>query len=91
MYRLKYPSQFKKSLKKYYKRGLDINKLVSALGILQRDGILPAIYRPHALIGNFRGCMECHIAPDWLLVWKQDDEELVLLLVDIGSHSDVFG
>ena len=91
MYQLKYSSQFKKSLKKCKKRGLDIEKLSRVIRILQSTGTLPAEYKPHPLINNFKGCMECHIEPDWLLVWKQNDTELILLLVDTGRHTDVFG
>ena len=91
MYQLKYSSQFKKSLKKCKKRGLDIEKLSLAIRILQNTGTLPAEYKPHPLINNFKGCMECHIEPDWLLVWKQNDTELILLLVDTDSHTDVLG
>lgn len=91
MYQLKYSSQFKKSLKKCKKRGLDIEKLSRAIRILQNTGTLPAEYKPHPLINNFKGCMECHIEPDWLLVWKQNDTELILLLVDTDRHTDVFG
>lgn len=55
---------------------------------LGETGSLPKEYKPHSLKGNYKGCMECHITLDWLLVWKQNDEDLILLLVDIGSHSD---
>ena len=41
--------------------------------------------------GCYKGCMECHITSDWLLVWKQNDKELILILTDTGTHSDIFG
>ena len=72
------------------KRGCDPELFRKALAILAETGNLPKEYKPHLLKGNYKGCMECHLAPDWLLVWKQNDNELVLLLVDIGSHSDIF-
>ncbi|MDD6553918.1 MAG: type II toxin-antitoxin system YafQ family toxin [Prevotellaceae bacterium] len=53
-------------------------------------GKLPAKYHPHILKGIYHDIWECHLEPDWLLLWKQDEEELVLLLVDTGSHSDLF-
>ena len=60
------------------------------LDILQEKGQLPAEYRPHRLHGNYEGCWECHITSDWLLIWQQDDKQLRLILVDTGSHSDLF-
>lgn len=53
--------------------------------------MLPSEYKAHKLSGKFQGNWECHIQPDWLLVWQQKDEELILLLIDTGSHSDLFG
>lgn len=91
MYKLKYTNQFKKSLKRCKKRGLDIDALSTVVTLLQATGTLPAKYKPHALISNYKGCMECHIEPDWLLIWKQNNDELLLLLVDTGTHSDIFG
>ncbi|MGC4129045.1 MAG: type II toxin-antitoxin system YafQ family toxin [Bergeyella sp.] len=57
---------------------------------MQETGTLPAKYKPHKLSGNYAGCWECHIKPDWLLIWKQNDNELILLLMDTGTHSDLF-
>lgn len=89
-YAIIYSNRFKKSLKKCYKRGLDVEKLREALGILENDGSLPERYRPHKLTGQYAGAWECHIEPDWLLIWQQNDSELILLLVDTGTHSDLF-
>ena len=47
-------------------------------------------YNPHPIKGNYKGCMECHIQSDWLLIWKQDDNKLELIMVDTGTHSDLF-
>lgn len=91
MYDIVYSSQFKKKLKLCAKRGLDMHKLQHVLEILSTGAMLPAQYRQHKLSGNFAGCWECHIQPDWLLLWQQNDTELVLLLVDTGTHSDIFG
>ena len=73
------------------RRGLPMVKLRNALSILKQEGTLPQQYRPHKLSG-FAGnnVWKCHIQPDWLLVWRQYDEELVLLMLDTGSHSDLF-
>ena len=89
-YTVKYSTLFKKSFKKCIKRGLDLELFKTALSILANTGELPTRYKPHPLKGNYKGCMECHITPDWLLVWKQNDKELILILVDTGSHSDLF-
>ena len=89
-YTVKYSTLFKKSFKKCLKRGCDAELFKKVISILGETGYLPREYKPHPLKGHYKGCMECHITPDWLLVWKQNDEELVLLLVDTGSHSDMF-
>ena len=68
-----------------------MGKLNTVLKKLAEKGALPPEYRPHKLTGRFQGNWECHIQPDWLLVWEQRDEELILLLLDTGSHSDLFG
>lgn len=90
-YHIVYSTKFKKSLKKCFKRGLDIEKLREVLKTLEKEGILPPEFKPHKLSGKYRGNWECHIQPDWLLVWEQRDSELILLLIDTGSHSDIFG
>ena len=72
------------------KRGLNPELFKTALGILANTGELPKEYKPHPLKSNYKGCMECHLTPDWLLVWKQNDKELILVLIDTGSHSDIF-
>ena len=90
-YNIIYSNKFKKSLKKCFKRGLDIEKLRGVLKILENGGVLPPEYKSHKFSGKFQGNWECHIQPDWFLVWKQCDEELILLLIDTGSHSDLFG
>lgn len=58
---------------------------------LSDNGTLPPEYRPHKLTGMYQGNWECHIQPDWLLVWEQRDSELILLLIETGSHSYIFG
>lgn len=90
MYSVSYTGQFKRSLKKCVKRGLDLKVFTDTLDILQHTGTLPPEYKPHKLSGKYAGCWECHMQPDWLLVWKQNDTVLELLLVDTGTHSDLF-
>ena len=58
---------------------------------LSDNGTLPPEYRPHKLTGKYQGNWECHIQPEWLLVWEQRDSELILILIETGSHSDIFG
>lgn len=83
--------RFDKSLKKCIRRGLDMSKFKEVVNILADTGTLPPKYRPHKLSGQFSKAWECHIEPDWLLVWEQNDNELILLLIDTGTHSDLFG
>lgn len=90
-YQIQYTGQFKKSYKKCIKRGYDQNIFKKAISILSETGSLPDRYRPHRLHGNYEGFWECHLQSDWLLVWMQNDQELILILTDIGTHSDIFG
>jgi mRNA interferase YafQ len=90
MYEVIYTGQFKKSLKRCVRRGLDVQAFATVLDILQEKGKLPPEYHPHKLTAKYRGCWECHIQPNWLLIWEQDDYQLRLILVDTGTHSDLF-
>lgn len=90
MYSIIYTGQFKKSLKRCVKRGLNIKVFTDTLDLLQATGTLPPEYKAHRLIGDYAGCWECHMQPDWLLVWRQNDQELELVLIDTGTHSDLF-
>lgn len=85
-------SAFKKELKNIKKRNKNLNKLQTIVDSLARGEKLPEKNRDHLLIDNtrFKNCRECHIEPDWLLVYKQNENELILLLVETGSHSDLF-
>lgn len=90
MYSISYTNQFKRSLKKCVKQGLDLRLFTETLDILQATGTLPVQYRAHKLTGKYVDCWECHIQPDWLLIWRQNDIELELILIDTGTHSDLF-
>lgn len=87
-----YTKQFKKDYKKAVKRGLEPEALETALRILCEERPLPAPYRDHALVNSrhYKNMRECHIAPDWLLVYQVIEEELILKLVRTGTHSDLF-
>ena len=69
---------------------MDLEPLHEAIALLARDGKLPQSYRPHILHGKLEGVWECHIKGDWLLLWNQNDTELTLLLLDTGTHSDLY-
>lgn len=68
-----------------------MERLAEVLRLLGECGSLPEKYKPHKLSGSHKDEWECHIQPDWMLVWKQNDEELILILISTGSHSDLFG
>ena len=90
MYSVEYTKRFEKDVKRCVKRGLNISKLQAAAYLLADTGTLPVQYKPHKLTGNYAGCWECHIEPNWLLVWEQDDFKLTLLFLHTGTHSDIF-
>lgn len=73
MYRLEYTGKFKKDIKLARKRGLDMRLLDNAVTLLLEKGSLPPKNKPHRLTGNYEGFWECHIQPDWLLLWEQND------------------
>lgn len=89
---------FKKDYQRIVKRGLDIAKLATTIQLLATNQPLPPRMRPHKLSGNYAGVWECHIAPDWLLIYdyaKADDglaaDTTTLILRRTGSHADLFG
>ena len=90
MFTIRTTKQFDKEVKLCIKRGYDISKLEEAMHILAETGTLPSKYRPHKLSGNYDNCWECHIKGDWLLIWLQNDNELTLLFINTGTHSDLF-
>ena len=85
-------SIFKKELKQIKKRNKDLEKLTKVINDLANNKTLDTKYRDHALISNprFKECRECHIEPDWLLVYKKNKTDLILFLIETGSHSDLF-
>lgn len=88
---IRYINSFKKDYKKAKKRGYDMSKLADVIRILLTQTPLPSQFQDHPLKGKeFKGCRECHIEPDWLLVYRVIDDELLLELLYIGTHSDLF-
>ena len=90
MLTIKYQTTFKKDYKRIKKRGYDTRLLEKVVGLLAEGRALPPEYRDHALSGDYSGCRECHIAPDWLLVYEIVERDLILYLIRTGTHSDIF-
>ena len=90
MLTIKYETSFKKDFKRILKRGYDIRLLEEVIEILANGNELPKKYKDHNLIGDYSDCRECHITPDWLLIYKIDGNELILYLTRTGTHSDLF-
>ncbi len=90
MLTIKYQTAFKRDYKRIKKRGYDLRLLEDVIALLAEGQELPASYRDHALTGDYSGCRECHIAPDWLLVYEVLQDELLLYLTRTGTHSDLF-
>ena len=89
-YEVKFTTQFKKDLKLAKKQGKELEKLFDVVNILADGGALDARFRDHELSGNYKGTRECHIEPDWLLIYEIRNEVLVLMLYRLGTHSDLF-
>lgn len=90
-YEIKNTTQFKKDYKLAKRRGLNITLLKEIITKLANGEILEEKYRDHALSGNWNGYRECHIQPNWLLIYRIDENVLVLTLTRTGTHSDLFG
>jgi len=90
MLTIRYSGRFRKDYKTVKKCGYDTRLLEYVLDILSVEQPLPPKYRNHALQGDYIGHRECHITPDWLLIYKVKDKELILELTRTGTHSDLF-
>ena len=89
-YDIQFTNQFKKDLKLAKKQNKDLDKLFEVIDILANGGTLDAKYRDHDLTGNYKGTRECHIEPDWLLIYEICGDVLVLMLYRLSSHSELF-
>lgn len=89
-YDIQFTNQFKKDLKLAKKQNKDLDKLFEVIDILANGGTLDAKYRDHDLTGNYKGTRECHIEPDWLLIYEICGDVLVLMLYRLGPHSELF-
>ena len=90
MYSIWYSAKFKKDIKRANKRGYNINKMEAVIELLASGTSMPAQYKDHALSGDWAGYRECHITPDWLLIYMLEDDKLFLTLTRTGTHSDLF-
>jgi len=90
MYILEQTGRFNKDIKLAKKRGLKMELLDKVVTTLVVEGKLPTKYKPHVLRGNHSGFWECHIQPDWLLIWEQNETIKLITLIRTGTHSDLF-
>lgn len=90
MYTVKATTKFQKDLKIIQKRGYDISLLTNVVKIIANGETIPPKYQDHELKGNYKGCRELHITPDWLLIYEIDKETVILYLTRTATHSDLF-
>ena len=83
-------TQYRKDLKRYKNQPKKLDALKEVLEMLKNEQPIPAEYKPHMLLGQYKGCMECHIQGDFLLIWF-DEERNIIELVRLGTHSELFG
>ena len=89
-YTIRPSTRFQKDVKRVQKRGYDIGLMIEVIRKLVDGEELPPKYCDHDLSGNFVGCRECHIQPDWLMIYEVDDSQLFLYLIRTGTYSDIF-
>ena len=89
-YEVKYTAQFKKDLKLAKKQRKDLDKLFEVISILSSGAALGPEFHDHDLSGKYKGTRECHVEPDWLLIYEIRNDVLVLMLYRLGTHSDLF-
>jgi mRNA interferase YafQ len=91
MYTVRTTQEFDKDVKRCKQQGCDMQLLKEVVDLLVEDGCVPESYRPHMLREEYAGLWECHIEENWLLVWRQNDKQLTLLLTNTGTHEYLFG
>ncbi|MBD5144862.1 MAG: type II toxin-antitoxin system YafQ family toxin [Ruminococcus sp.] len=91
MYRIEFTNKMKRDAKLMKKRGKDMSKLTNVLNLLAAETTLPQSFRDHRLTGDLSDFRECHIEPDWLLIYQFHDDVLTLTATGTGTHSDLFG
>ena len=90
MYSVRYTASFQRDVERCKRKGLNLDSLWSVIELLTEDGQLSAEHSPHRLKGRYVGCWECHIDGDWLLIWRQDNNQLTLLFTNTGTHQELF-
>ena len=91
MLSVEFTNKMKRDVRRMRKRGKDLAKLETALHLLSMQNPMPLVYRDHQLKGNLSDLRECHIEPDWLLIYQIIEEKLILYATETGAHSDLFG
>jgi mRNA interferase YafQ len=91
VYKLRTTNQFEKDFIKCLKRNYNIEVFEYVLSVLENTGRLPSNYKSYLLSGKLKGYWECHIKPYWLLIWHQNEEAKIIVLVRTGTHADLFG
>lgn len=89
-YNVRPTTKFQRDLKRVQRRGYDISLLTAVIKMLADGNPLPEKNKDHTLSGDYSGCRECHITPDWLLIYELSDGDLILYLTRTGTHSDLF-
>ncbi len=90
MYNLEYTTKFKREYKQALKRGCKEALIQDVIASIATNILLPAKYKVHKLTGDYKDCWECHIQPDWLLIWQINEKTNTLILISTGTHSDLF-
>ena len=90
MYIVRTTQEFDKDVERCKQQGRNMQHLKDVVDLLIEDGCVPEAYNPHLLHDKYAGLWECHIEDDWLLVWRQNDNRLTLLLTNTGSHKELF-
>lgn len=90
MYTVRYTKRFQKDVNRCKKAGRNLENLWSVVEMLIENGTVPEEFNPHLLREDYAGCWECHIEDDWLLIWRQNDMHLSLLLTNTGTHTELF-
>lgn len=89
-YDIQFTNQFKRDLKLAKKQNKNLDTLFDVINVLANGGMLDAKYRDHSLSGRYKGTRECHIEPDWLLIYEIQHDILMLILYRLGTHSELF-
>lgn len=90
-YEIATTKRFDKEVKRCIKRGYDMESLRTVIKTLAEKGVLPKEYKPHKLKGDFKGTTECHVNPNWLLIYEKTDKIRLIRLLRTGTHAELFG